>query len=104
MRCLSCGSTNLVEGTIPQTPKDDLKFTPGGRSFKERMFGGGRKILAYGCLHCNHLQLAVEFEPGDMELYQKFEGPQPSLSERLEGSDEVKAVEGGSEEGPPDEH
>jgi hypothetical protein len=63
------------------------------------MFGGGRKILAYGCLHCNHLQLAVEFEPGDMERYQKFEGPQPTVFERLEGLDEQEAVEGQTEEG-----
>lgn len=88
MRCVSCGSTNLVEGTVPLTPKDDLKFTPGGRSFKDRVFGGGRKVHAYGCLHCNHLQLAIDFAPGDVERYQEFEGAQPTIVERLEGSDE----------------
>jgi hypothetical protein len=87
MRCVSCGSPNLVEGTVPLTPKDDLKFNPGGRSFKERVFGGGRKVRAYGCLHCNYLQFAVEFDPGDVERFQEFEGAQPSLVERLEGSD-----------------
>ncbi len=87
MRCVSCGSTNMVEGTVPLTPKDDLKFNPGGRSFKERLWGGGRRIRAYGCLHCNHLQFAVDFEPGDFERHQEFEGAQPSVIERLAESD-----------------
>ena len=85
MRCVSCGSSNLIEGTVPQTPKDDLKFNPSGRSFKDRILGRGRKIRAYGCLHCNHLQFAVDFEPGDLERYQEFEGSQPQVIERLEG-------------------
>lgn len=88
MRCVSCGSANLVEGTIPLTPKDDLKFNPGGRSFKDRLFGGGRRVRAYGCLHCNHLQFAVDFDPSDAERYQEFEGSQPSIVERLEESGE----------------
>lgn len=85
MKCVSCGSTNLIEGTVPLTPKNDLKFNPGGRSFKDRMFGSGRRVRAYGCLHCNHLQFSVDFEPGDMERYQEFEGAQPSIVERLDG-------------------
>jgi hypothetical protein len=86
MKCVSCGSTNLVEGTVPVTPKDNLKFNPGGRTFKDRIFMGGRKIQAYGCLHCNHLQFSVDFEPGDLERYQEFEGTQPTIIERLEGA------------------
>jgi hypothetical protein len=85
MRCVSCGGTNLVEGTVPQTPRDDLTFHPGGRSFKERMLGGGRKIRAYGCLRCNYLQFTVDFEPGDVERHREFEGRQPTVMERLEG-------------------
>jgi hypothetical protein len=77
----------MVEGTVPLTPKDDLKFNPGGRSFKDRMFGGGRRIRAYGCLRCNYLQFAVDFAPGDVERFQEFEGAQPTLIERLEGKD-----------------
>jgi hypothetical protein len=88
MKCVSCGSTNLIEGTVPITPKDDLRFNPGGRSFKDRVFGGGRKIRAYGCLHCNYLQFAVDFDPGDVERFQNFEGTQPSVVERLEDSDD----------------
>ena len=93
MKCVSCGSTNLVEGEVPQTPKDDLKFYPGGRSFKDRMFGHGRQIHAYGCLHCNHLQFTVDFEPGDLERYQEFEGTQPPVMERLEGGSEERGDE-----------
>ena len=85
MRCVACGSMNLIEGTIPQAPKADLKFHPGGRTFKDRMMGGGRSIRAYGCLSCNHLQLAVEFEPGDVERHREFEGEQPTVLERLMG-------------------
>jgi hypothetical protein len=88
MRCVACGSTNLVEGTVPQTPKEDITFHPGGRSFKERMLGGGRKVRAHGCLRCDHLQFAVDFEPGDVERYQEFEGSQPTVLERLEGAAE----------------
>jgi hypothetical protein len=78
----------LIEGTVPQSPKDHLKFNPVGRSFLDRVFGGGRKIRAYGCLHCNHLQFAVDFEPGDFERYQEFEGKQPAVLERLEDEGE----------------
>lgn len=88
MKCVSCGSTNLAEGTVPQSPKDDLKFHPGGGSLKDRMFRGGRNIRAYACLHCNHLQFVVDFEPGDLERYQDFAGRQPPVLERIEENDE----------------
>ena len=48
------------------------------------MFGIERKVRAYGCLHCNHLQFAVDFEPADVERYQEFEGAQPTIVERLD--------------------
>ncbi len=88
MKCVACGSINLVEGTVPLTPKDDMKFNPGGRSFKDRMLGSGRKMRAYGCLHCNHLQFAVDFEPGDLERYQVFEGAQLTAVEQSEEDDD----------------
>jgi hypothetical protein len=93
MKCVSCGSTNLIEGTIPQTPKEDIKFAPGGRSFKDRLWGGGRRVRAYGCLHCNHLQFAVDFEPGDFERYQEFAGKQPPVLERLESQGDQRGDE-----------
>ena len=48
------------------------------------MFGvGTRKVRAYGCVHCQHLQLAVDFSEKDLLRYQQFEGEQPALLERL---------------------
>ncbi len=87
MKCVSCGSVNLVEGSIPVLPKEEMRFTPGKRSLKDRFFGLGRKVRAYGCLHCNYLQFAVDFEPGDSERFQAFDGVQPSVIERLEGGE-----------------
>ena len=88
MKCVSCGATNLVEGAVPLTPKDDLKFNPVGRSLRDRVFMAGRKVRAYACLHCNHLQFAVDFEAGDLERYQEFEGKQPTVLERLDAPEE----------------
>ena len=85
MKCAACGSSSLVEGTLPLTPKDDLKFKAGGRAFRDRAFGDrGRDVRAYGCVECGHLQMAVAFEPEEVERYKSFEGPQPPLAERLE--------------------
>jgi hypothetical protein len=48
------------------------------------MFGVGiRPIRAYGCVHCNHLQLAVDFTDKDRQKYQQFEGEQPNVLERI---------------------
>jgi hypothetical protein len=48
------------------------------------MFGvGSRTIRAYGCVHCQHLQLAVDFNDKDRQRYQQFEGEQPNVLERL---------------------
>jgi hypothetical protein len=48
------------------------------------MFGYGiRGIRAYGCLHCHHLQLAVNFTDEDLQRYQQFEGEQPGVLERI---------------------
>ena len=88
MKCLSCGGTNLIEGSVPVTPKDELRFTPLERSLKDRLFMSGRKIHAYACLHCSHLQFAVDFEPGDLERYLEFEGKQPTILERLDAPEE----------------
>lgn len=88
MKCVSCGSQQMVAGTIPLTPKDDLKFKPGGRSFRDRASGNrGREIRAYGCVECGHLQLAVEFDMDEAERYKSFEGPQPSVIKRLQGDE-----------------
>ena len=85
MNCLACGSSALVTGTL-------LDLSAGGpTAFKiddvptwKSMFGvGTRKIRAYGCVHCQHLQLAVEFSEKDKQRYQQFEGEQPGVLERI---------------------
>lgn len=45
--------------------------------------GTRRKIRAYGCVHCQHLQLAVEFTEEDVQRYRQFEGDQPNVLERI---------------------
>jgi hypothetical protein len=48
------------------------------------VFGVGlREVRAYGCIHCQHLQLAVNFTEEDLHRYQQFEGEQPSVLERI---------------------
>ena len=85
MNCLACGSSALVSGTV-------LEISGGGTAaFKldevstlKSLFGvGTRKIRAYGCVHCQHLQLAVEFSEKDKRRYQQFEGEQPGVLERI---------------------
>ena len=85
MKCLACGSEAMVGGTI-------LDGSSGGKTvFKlddvsiwKSMFGvGTRSVRAYGCVHCQHLQLAVDFSEKDRQRYQQFEGEQPGILERL---------------------
>jgi hypothetical protein len=85
MNCLACGSEALIGGTI-------LDGSSGGTSvFRldevpiwKSMFGvGTRSIRAYGCMHCQHLQLAVDFSEKDRLRFQQFEGEQPGILERL---------------------
>ena len=85
MKCLACGSTSVVEGTLSESGSDShISFRASGASLIKRIFGiGTRPVKAYGCTHCAHLQLAVEFSESDLEQYQKFEGAQPDVLERL---------------------
>jgi hypothetical protein len=53
------------------------------------MFGvGTRKIRAYGCVHCQNLQLGVDFTEKDKHKYQQFEGEQPDLLDRINSETE----------------
>ena len=89
MKCLACGSQVLVAGTL-------LDTNGGGPAFKfddvatwKSMLGmGTRSIRAYGCLHCQHLQLAVDFTEKDLRQYQQFEGAQPDVLERINSEPE----------------
>ena len=85
MKCVACGSTSLVEGTLTESgAAEDISFMASGISRLRRVFKiGARPVRAYGCTHCRHLQLAVEFSASDLEEYQQFEGAQPDVLERL---------------------
>ena len=85
MKCLACGSEAVVGGTLLDTGGG------GGVAFKlddvrtwKSLFGvGTRPVRAYGCVHCQHLQLAVDFSEKDRLRYQQFEGEQPGVLERI---------------------
>jgi hypothetical protein len=84
MNCVACGSTALVPGTVLDTNGGTAGFKLDEVSIWKSMFGvGTRKIRAYGCVHCQHLQLAVEFSEKDVQRYQQFEGEQPGVLERI---------------------
>ena len=90
MKCVACGSTALVEGTLIDNSSG---FQPKELSILKSMFGfGTRAVRAYGCIHCQHLQLAISFSEEDLQRYQQFEGEQPGVLER------INLEPGGSEE------
>ncbi|HEX5888581.1 MAG TPA: hypothetical protein VFY61_07750 [Pyrinomonadaceae bacterium] len=81
MKCVACGSTALVEGTLMDISSG---FKPKEYSDLKSMLGiGTREVRAYGCIHCQHLQLAVSFTEKDLQRYQQFEGEQPGVLERI---------------------
>ena len=68
------------------TSSGSIAFLSKGTSYLKQIFGGGsRKVLAYACLHCSHLELIVEFTEKDLKRYQEFDGPQPGVLERIDG-------------------
>ncbi|MBS1793142.1 MAG: hypothetical protein JSS81_04775 [Acidobacteria bacterium] len=86
MKCTACGSTALVEGTLMDANSTgDISFKIEESSLIKRIFGirNNRPVHAYGCVHCHHLQLAVDFSEADLERYQEFEGQQPGVLERI---------------------
>ena len=84
MKCLACGSESLVGGTIFDSNGSKLNFKLDDASIWKSLFGvGTRGIRGYGCVHCGHLQLAVDFTEKDLQKYQQFEGEQPGVLERI---------------------
>jgi hypothetical protein len=84
MKCVACGTEALVEGTLTDGTGTGVFFNPGDLPLLKRAFGiGYRAVRAYACIHCQHLQLAVDFEETDRERYQQFEGEQPDVLERI---------------------
>ena len=85
MKCLACGSEALVGGTVlNNSDGGSVVFKLDDVPVWKSMFGvGTRTVRAYGCVHCQHLQLAVDFNEKDRQRYQQFEGEQPGILERL---------------------
>lgn len=78
MKCLACGNTNLVEGTMNWTSAEKIKFKPSDRSVLQKMLGiGDRPVRAYACILCHHLQLEIDFTEEDRKRYKEFEYSQP---------------------------
>ena len=92
MNCNSCGSSNLIKGTIIDSSDggNASLFVSEDKPFYKRIFGiGGNKILSFACVHCGNLQLMVEFSEKDKQRYIEFEGRQPSLLERINDESET---------------
>ena len=85
MKCNACGSAALVEGTVrDRTGGAEVRFYPSDVPALKVAFGiGSREVRAYGCIHCQNLQLVVDFNEDDLERYQQFEGEQPDVLERI---------------------
>lgn len=84
MKCVACGSAALVKGTLMENSGGGTTiFKPEEVSIWKSMFGfGTRSVHAYGCLHCKHLQLAVDFSEEDLQHYQQLESEQPGVLEQ----------------------
>ena len=70
-----------------------IGFYPGDMPSLKRMVAiGSRGVGAYGCIHCQNLQLAVKFTESDLKRHQQFEGEQPDVLERINSNS--KELEG----------
>lgn len=95
MKCNACGSAALIEGTVRDSNTSVIQFYPSDVSTLKTILGfavGGRAVRAYGCMHCQNLQFAVDFSESDLERYQQFEGEQPDVLERINSNQ--KKLEG----------
>ena len=92
MKCSACGSMALVEGSLMDGSGGIVGFQSADVSTLKKMFGvGSRRIVPYGCIHCRNLQLTIEFNEGDIQKYQEFEGQQPGVLERINSGEEREA-------------
>jgi hypothetical protein len=89
MKCVACGSVSLIEGELLMADGGMSAFKLKDVSTWKSIFGIGiRKVTAYGCVNCYHLQLAVDFSNEDRERYRQFEGEQPGFLERINSEEE----------------
>lgn len=85
MECVRCGAGAILTGSLTDPSSGgEVNFASDDISYIKRMFSvGNRKIKAYACLHCSHLELLVEFTDADRKRYQDFTGPQPAVLDRI---------------------
>jgi hypothetical protein len=90
MQCVRCGATAVIDGSLlDPSSGGSIYFRANEVSFMKRMFSlSNRKIKAYACLHCSHLELMVEFTDKDRKRFQDFDGPQPGVLDRIAGNEE----------------
>jgi hypothetical protein len=80
MKCLACGSSNLVEGVAMDSNGSPVLFQFAQNPTWKRMLGvGQRDLAAYACVHCGLVQQRVTFTSKDREQLARFDGPQPSV-------------------------
>ena len=84
MKCTACGGAALIEGTLMTSNGGTIGFYLKDVPMLKRVFAmGSREIQAYGCIRCQNLQFAVNFNKNDLERYQQFEGEQPDVLARI---------------------
>ena len=90
MECVRCGATAMIGGSVVDgSGGGSILFYPDDTSLLKRIFSAGsRKVKAYACLHCSHLEIMVEFTDKDRKRFQEFDGPQPGILDRLAGDDD----------------
>ena len=80
MKCLACGSSNLVEGVVTDSNGAPVFFQITNSPTWKQMLGvGQRKMVTYACVHCALVQQRVTFTSKDREQLASFDGPQPSV-------------------------
>ena len=80
MKCLACGSSNLVEGVAMDSNGAPVVFQSSDKPAWKRMLGvGQRDVVTHACVHCGLVQQRVTFTVKDREQLARFDGPQPSV-------------------------
>jgi hypothetical protein len=80
MKCVACGSSNVVEGVATDSNDAPVFFQLTVNPKWKRMLGvGKRAMVTYACVHCGLVQLRVTFTSTDREQLAKFDGPQASV-------------------------
>jgi len=82
MKCLACGSTNLVEGVVTDSNGTAVFFQLTNKPTWKRWLGvGQREVLTHACVHCGLAQQRVTFTSEDREQLARFDRPQASIVE-----------------------